>query len=113
MSLLMVPVANPARSRQALKKYVQNNNRLNITSQAAFDAQFNRALKAAVEKKEFTQPKGAFSVLVPVLSSDLITDTSPGPSGPVKLAKKETSKPAAKPAVKVCHRHTSILPHRH
>ncbi|KAK2854403.1 hypothetical protein FQN49_005127 [Arthroderma sp. PD_2] len=70
-------------SRQALKKYVQNNNTLNITSQAAFDAQFNRALKAAVEKHEFTQPKG--------------------PSGPVKLAKKETkpaAKPAAKPAVK-------------
>ncbi|EFR02614.1 histone H1 [Nannizzia gypsea CBS 118893] len=67
-------------SRQALKKYVQNNNTINITSQATFDAQFNRALKAAVEKGEFTQPKG--------------------PSGPVKLAKKEVTKSAAKPAAK-------------
>ncbi|EZF70370.1 hypothetical protein H105_07186 [Trichophyton soudanense CBS 452.61] len=66
-------------SRQALKKYVQHNNTITVTSQATFDAQFNRALKAAVEKGEFTQPKG--------------------PSGPVKLAKKET-KPAAKPAAK-------------
>ncbi|PGH00985.1 hypothetical protein AJ79_08049 [Helicocarpus griseus UAMH5409] len=66
-------------SRQALKKYVQNNNRINVTSQSAFDAQFNRAVKSGVEKGEFTQPKG--------------------PSGPLKLAKKE-AKPAAKPAAK-------------
>ncbi|KAL1851917.1 hypothetical protein Plec18170_006220 [Paecilomyces lecythidis] len=67
-------------SRQSIKKYVQNNNKINITSQAAFDAQFNKAIKAGVEKGEFTQPKG--------------------PSGPVKLAKKEPAKPAAKPAAK-------------
>lgn len=46
-------------SRQALKKYVQHNNTITVTSQATFDAQFNRALKAAVEKGEFTQPKGS------------------------------------------------------
>jgi len=67
-------------SRQALKKYVQNNNRINIASQSAFDAQFNRAVKSGVEKGEFTQPKG--------------------PSGPLKLAKKEAAKPTAKPAAK-------------
>jgi len=67
-------------SRQALKKYVQNNNRINVASQGAFDAQFNRAVKSGVEKGEFTQPKG--------------------PSGPLKLAKKEAAKPAAKPAAK-------------
>lgn len=60
-------------SRQALKKYVQNNNTITVTSQATFDAQFNRALKAAVEKGEFTQPKGtssfrSFIDLLPVLT---------------------------------------------
>ncbi|GLI77131.1 hypothetical protein PoHVEF18_005416 [Penicillium ochrochloron] len=64
-------------SRQAIKKYVSSNNKINVASQATFDAQFNKAIKAGVEKGEFTQPKG--------------------PSGPVKLAKKE---PAPKPAAK-------------
>ncbi|KAF5015073.1 hypothetical protein F66182_13720, partial [Fusarium sp. NRRL 66182] len=64
-------------SRQSIKKYVQNNNKITVVSQAAFDAQFNKAIKAGVEKGEFSQPKG--------------------PSGPVKLAKKEA---AAKPAAK-------------
>jgi histone H1/5 len=64
-------------SRQSIKKYVQNNNKITVVSQAAFDSQFNKAIKAGVEKGEFSQPKG--------------------PSGPVKLAKKET---AAKPAAK-------------
>lgn len=45
-------------SRQALKKYVQNNNPINITSQSQFDTQFNRALRNGVEKEEFLQPKG-------------------------------------------------------
>ncbi|CEJ56888.1 Putative Histone H1 [Penicillium brasilianum] len=68
-------------SRQAIKKYVSANNKINVASQATFDAQFNKAIKAGVEKGEFTQPKG--------------------PSGPVKLAKKEAApKPAAKPAAK-------------
>lgn len=64
-------------SRQSIKKYVLANNKIAFASQAAFDSQFNKAIKAGVEKEEFTQPKG--------------------PSGPVKLAKKE---PAAKPAAK-------------
>jgi histone H1/5 len=72
-------------SRQAIKKYVQSNNKINVTSQSVFDSQFNKAIKAGVEKNEFTQPKG--------------------PSGPLKLAKKEVPgkvnhKPAAKPAAK-------------
>ncbi|KAJ5472514.1 hypothetical protein N7530_006515 [Penicillium desertorum] len=72
-------------SRQAIKKYVQSNNKINVTSQSVFDSQFNKAIKAGVEKNEFTQPKG--------------------PSGPLKLAKKEAPgkvnhKPAAKPATK-------------
>jgi histone H1/5 len=65
-------------SRQSIKKYVLANNKITVTSQAAFDSQFNKAIKAGAEKGEFTQPKG--------------------PSGPVKLAKKEPAKPAAKPA---------------
>lgn len=42
---------------------MQNNNKINITSQAAFDAQFNKAIKAGVEKGEFTQPKGMYLFL--------------------------------------------------
>lgn len=45
-------------SRQAIKKYVSANNKINVASQATFDAQFNKAIKAGVEKGEFTQPKG-------------------------------------------------------
>lgn len=45
-------------SRQAIKKYVSSNNKINVASQATFDAQFNKAIKAGVEKGEFTQPKG-------------------------------------------------------
>ncbi|CAI7647088.1 unnamed protein product [Penicillium crustosum] len=68
-------------SRQAIKKYVQSNNKINVTSQSVFDSQFNKAIKAGVEKNEFTQPKG--------------------PSGPLKLAKKEAPvKAAPKPTVK-------------
>lgn len=64
-------------SRQSIKKYVLANNKIAPASTNAFDSQFNKAIKAGVEKGEFTQPKG--------------------PSGPVKLAKKEA---AAKPAAK-------------
>ncbi|KAJ9484447.1 hypothetical protein VN97_g8929 [Penicillium thymicola] len=68
-------------SRQAIKKYVQSNNKINVTSQSVFDSQFNKAIKAGVEKNEFTQPKG--------------------PSGPLKLAKKDAPvKAAPKPAPK-------------
>lgn len=57
-------------SRQALKKYVQSNNDIKA---ANFDSLFNTALRKGVETGDFLQPKG--------------------PSGPVKLAKKE--KPAS------------------
>ncbi|BCS22951.1 histone H1/H5 family protein [Aspergillus puulaauensis] len=72
-------------SRQSIKKYVQANNKLAPASQNAFDSQFNKAIKVGVDKGDFLQPKG--------------------PSGPVKLAKKEAApkpapKPAAKPAAK-------------
>ncbi|KAI9839398.1 MAG: hypothetical protein M1838_004335 [Thelocarpon superellum] len=63
-------------SRQAIKKYVQANNKINAVSPAVFDSQFNRSLKAAVEAGDFTQPKG--------------------PSGPVKIAKKSAPAPAPK-----------------
>lgn len=48
----------PHNSRQAIKKYVSSNNKINVASQATFDAQFNKAIKAGVEKGEFLQPKG-------------------------------------------------------
>lgn len=64
-------------SRQAIKKYVQSNFKgIKATN---FDTQFNAALKRGVTSGEFVQPKG--------------------PSGTVKLQKKEASvKPAIKPA---------------
>ncbi|KAJ5330530.1 hypothetical protein N7476_000313 [Penicillium atrosanguineum] len=68
-------------SRQAIKKYINSKNKVTFASQSAFDAQFNKAIKTSVEKGEFTQPKG--------------------PSGPVKLAKKDAAvKPVAKPIAK-------------
>lgn len=75
-------------SRQAIKKYVTSNNKVTFASQSAFDAQFNKAIKTGVEKGEFTQPKG--------------------PSGPVKLAKKDAAvKPAAKPVAKPAAKSTT------
>ncbi|KAJ9615387.1 hypothetical protein H2200_001462 [Cladophialophora chaetospira] len=68
-------------SRQAIKKYVKANNNITVNSEAQFDSLFNRALKGGVDNGDFVQPKG--------------------PSGPVKLAKKEAAKPAEKkPAAK-------------
>ncbi|KAK5050355.1 hypothetical protein LTR84_003636 [Exophiala bonariae] len=67
-------------SRQAIKKYVKANNNITVTSETQFDSLFNKALKTAVEKGDFTQPKG--------------------PSGPVKLAKKEPKPAEKKPAAK-------------
>ncbi|GMF73439.1 unnamed protein product [Aspergillus oryzae] len=76
-SLTSRPLAERAQCRQSIKKYVLANNKIAPASTNAFDSQFNKAIKAGVEKGEFTQPKG--------------------PSGPVKLAKKEAApKPAAK-----------------
>lgn len=59
-------------SRQAIKKYVLANNNINASSTNVFDSQFNRSIRAGVDSGDFTQPKG--------------------PSGPVKLAKKEPKK---------------------
>ncbi|ODV60125.1 histone H1, partial [Ascoidea rubescens DSM 1968] len=56
-------------SRQALKKYVTLNYKINSSN---FDTQFNLALRKGVDNKVFQQPKG--------------------PSGPVKLVKKEPTK---------------------
>ena len=51
-------------SRSALKKYILANNK-NIAQGATFDTQFNRAIKAGVEKGEFAQPKGRSQFLFP------------------------------------------------
>lgn len=118
-------------SRQSIKKYVQANNKIASASTNAFDSQFNKAIKAGVEKGEFLQPKGKsirrahflpshvatafdtpdmegcvltavvrvfhFSVLFFFDGACQLTRRQPGPSGPVKLAKKEAApKPAAK-----------------
>ena len=58
--------ANPTllNSRSALKKYILANNK-NIAQGATFDTQFNRAIKAGVEKGEFAQPKGRSQFLFP------------------------------------------------
>lgn len=65
-------------SRQAIKKYVQNNNNLGNTTDAAFNVHVNRALTKGEKDGVFSRPKG--------------------PSGPVKLAKREAKPAAAKPA---------------
>ncbi|KNG85220.1 histone H1 [Aspergillus nomiae NRRL 13137] len=76
-------------SRQSIKKYVLANNKIAPASTNAFDSQFNKAIKAGVEKGEFTNQ----GMLLPVPSNLLPSR----PSGPVKLAKKEAApKPAAK-----------------
>ncbi|KAF6241135.1 hypothetical protein HO173_000929 [Letharia columbiana] len=78
-------------SRPSLKKYLKANHKNLASSDAVFDTQFNKAIKSGVEKGDFAQPKG--------------------PSGTVKLAKKEAvakptaastkeKKPAAKKATK-------------
>merc|ERR1711939_1093642 len=65
-------------SRQAIKKYVHANNKLNGISDKAFTTQLNRAIASGSEKGVFSRPKG--------------------PSGPVKLAQpsSKTAAPAAK-----------------
>ncbi|KAI9882884.1 MAG: coq1 putative hexaprenyl diphosphate synthase [Watsoniomyces obsoletus] len=67
-------------SRQALKKYIQANNNINVPSTKTFDSLFNRTLKAGVDSGDFAQPKG--------------------PSGPVKLAKKGSKPATTKTATK-------------
>merc|ERR1711881_95765 len=63
-------------SRQAIKKYIKANNNLGNTTNNAFTAHINKALKTGVDSGVFAQPKGA--------------------SGPVKLAKPSADKkPAA------------------
>lgn len=47
-------------SRQKLKKYLLANNKSNVATPAAFDTQFNKALRTGVEKGDFTQPKGDY-----------------------------------------------------
>merc|ERR1712036_146179 len=65
-------------SRQAIKKYIKANNNLGNTTDNAFTAHINKALKTGVDSGVFAQPKGA--------------------SGPVKLAKPSADKePAAAP----------------
>jgi histone H1/5 len=60
-----------------------------VPSETQFDSLFNKALKTGVDKGDFSQPKGES------FQPDLVFNTdSTGPSGPVKIAKKE-AKPAA------------------
>ena len=49
-------------SRQALKKYIQANNTTAASSPASFDTQFNKAIKSGVDKGDFSQPKGMYSL---------------------------------------------------
>jgi len=64
-------------SRQALKKYIQSNFKIKA---ANFETQFNAALKRGVAASDFVQPKG--------------------PSGTVKLQKKDAKAPIEKKPVK-------------
>ncbi|KAK9241251.1 linker histone H1 and H5 family-domain-containing protein [Lipomyces kononenkoae] len=75
-AILMLKERNGS-SRQALKKYIQANFKTKATN---FETQFNAALKRGVQSGEFVQPKG--------------------PSGTVKLQKKEAKTTAEKKPVK-------------
>ena len=71
------PLTRPrSSSRQAIKKYVISNNKITYASQRAFDAQFNKAIKAGVEKGDFTQPKGKFNVPCPCLCTGLLRQST-------------------------------------
>lgn len=65
-------------SRQAIKKYIQSNNALGSTNDAQFAKHLNAAFSSGEKSGDFLRPKG--------------------PSGPVKLAKKDTSKASSPPA---------------
>jgi len=69
-------------SRQSIKKYVQANNKLGTTTDAALSKHISQALASGEKSGEFARPKG--------------------PSGPVKLVKKGTApaKTAKAPAAK-------------
>lgn len=67
-------------SRHAIKKYVLANNNINVPSTKAFDVQINKSIKSGADAGDFLQPKG--------------------PSGPVKLAKKDSKTKTAAPTKK-------------
>jgi len=71
-------------SRQAIKKYISSN--FKGIKESNFDTQFNAALKRGVTSGDFTQPKG--------------------PSGPVKLQKKDATKSTTKAAKPVTDKTT-------
>jgi len=74
-------------SRQALKKYVLANNKLDNVPEAQFTSLFNRALSKGSESGIFARPKGT--------------------SGPVKLAKPADAA-AAKPTAKAAPKEKKI-----
>lgn len=54
----------PLQSRPAIKKYIQANNKIPAVSSAAFDSQFNKAIRTGVDKGDFEQPKGMFYICI-------------------------------------------------
>ncbi|RMX79739.1 hypothetical protein D0867_16448 [Hortaea werneckii] len=94
-------------SRQAIKKYVHANNKLDGISDKAFTTQLNRAIASGSEKGVFSRPKAyrleylcdALCASFIRLSGNQLTSLPrTGPSGPVKLA--QPSSKAAAPAAK-------------
>jgi len=83
-------------SRPALKKYIQANYKGVATDR--FDQLFNQALKKGAENNEFAFPKGMYLVFQSFLW-DFGWHEALGPSGTVKLVKKEPA-PKAKPVAK-------------
>jgi len=61
-------------SRQAIKKYILANNDLGNVTEATINMHISKALQSGEDGGDFLRPKG--------------------PSGPVKLAKKDGKKPA-------------------
>lgn len=82
-------------SRQAIKKYILANNNLGATTDAAYNTHLSRALSSGEQQGVFSRPKGMFCCLS---SPKLLLTIHPGPSGPVKLAKKGDKAAAPKKA---------------
>lgn len=93
---MLSTLTDPHHSRQSLKKFVQKN-QVNPPTQKMFDALFNKALKAGVDKGVFEQPKGPSGGTKLAKKQPAVKKETAKAAAP---AKKETTAAAKKPAAK-------------
>jgi len=82
-------------SRQAIKKYIQANNNLGTTSDAAFANHLSKALKSGEENGVFERPKGASGPVK--LKKPAAKDATAAPAKAAKPKAEKTEKKAAAP----------------